>query len=111
MTPFLWIMRGGILMSLCAMIGGVTAILKSETLERLLPLGAVVAYALSQNLHVAGLVLFGADNFIYIAASDLIPEIKSQSRLKQAVLQFGVFLLGVVLMGVLAYGVKGGGGR
>ena len=104
MSAFLWILLGGLLMSLFAKIGGVTAILKSETLLRLLPFGPVVAYALSQNLHVARLVLFDAGNFIYIAASDLIPEIKSQLRLKQAVLQLGVFLLGVLLMGVLALG-------
>lgn len=62
------------------------------------PLGALVAYALSRQLDVAGLALFGAGNFIYIAASDLIPEIKRPSTLSQAAMHFALFVLGLALM-------------
>ena len=62
------------------------------------PLGALVAYALSRQLDVAGLALFGAGNFIYIAASDLIPEIKRPSTLSQAAVHFALFVLGLGLM-------------
>jgi zinc and cadmium transporter len=71
------------------------------------PCGAVVAYATSQRFAVAGLVLFGAGNFIYIAASDLIPEIKGHASLGGALLHFGVFSLGLMLMLALAYGLHG----
>ena len=45
------------------------------------PVGALLAYAASRRFDVAGLVLFAAGNFIYIAASDLIPEIKGAGEL------------------------------
>ena len=67
------------------------------------PVGAVLAYFASQHLDVAGLVLFGAGNFIYIAASDLVPEIKSQPDLRVAALHFGCFAIGLVLMFAIAY--------
>jgi len=66
------------------------------------PLGAFLAYLSSQRFDVAGLVLFGAGNFIYIAASDLVPEIKSEENLTRAVLHFTYFSIGLILMFVLA---------
>ncbi len=41
--------------------------------------------------------------FIYIAASDLIPEIKAQERLSRAILHFMFFAIGLGLMFALAY--------
>jgi zinc and cadmium transporter len=67
------------------------------------PVGAVLAYLASRRFDVAGLVLFGAGNFIYIAASDLIPEIKSQASLRAALLNFILLIVGLTLMFVLAY--------
>jgi len=66
------------------------------------PLGALIAYLLSQQFDVAWLVLFGAGNFIYIAASDLIPEIKQQAGLGPVTLHFGFFVAGLLLMFALA---------
>ncbi len=65
-------------------------------------LGALTAYAISFQFEVAGLILFGAGNFIYIAASDLIPEFKSHAGLGKGVLNFVSFVTGVGLMWVLA---------
>lgn len=67
------------------------------------PMGALLAYLVSQRFDVAGLVLFGAGNFIYIAASDLVPEIKSEGTLHGAVLHFTYFSVGLILMYVLAH--------
>jgi len=67
------------------------------------PLGALLAYLASQHFYVSGLVLFGAGNFIYIAASDLIPEIKGHGTLRGALLHFGCFVAGLLLMLLLAY--------
>lgn len=67
------------------------------------PAGALLAYLVAQHIEVAGLVLFGAGSFIYIAASDLIPEIKAESGLRAAILHSSVFVGGLVLMLAVAY--------
>jgi zinc and cadmium transporter len=66
------------------------------------PLGAVLAYLISQQLDVSWLVLFGAGNFIYIAASDLVPEIKSEKSSLRATIHFGAFAAGLVITFLLA---------
>lgn len=67
------------------------------------PAGALVAYAVSQRVDVGGLALFGAGNFIYIAASDLIPEIKASGNLSAAALHFVLFVAGVLLVAAAAW--------
>lgn len=47
------------------------------------------------------LLPFAAGNFIYIAASDLIPELHKKSRLGSSLLQVMLLTLGIVLMAVL----------
>ncbi|WP_308367406.1 MULTISPECIES: ZIP family metal transporter [unclassified Microbulbifer] len=66
------------------------------------PLGALIAYVISRHFDVAWLMLFGAGNFVYIAASDLIPEIKQQASLRTAAVHFGFFAAGLLLMFILA---------
>lgn len=66
------------------------------------PLGAVLAFLASQQVEVSGLVLFGAGNFIYIAASDLVPEIKSHQSLGRAAMHFALFVLGLTVTLLLA---------
>lgn len=46
----------------------------------------------------AFLLPFAAGNFIYIASSDLIPEIKRESDVVRSILYFLVFLIGIGLM-------------
>lgn len=48
------------------------------------------------------LLPFAAGGFIYIAASDLMPEIKKETNLRKSMISFGIFLLGILIM----YGVK-----
>ncbi len=69
-------------------------------------LGALTAFALSFRFDIAGLILFGAGNFIYIGASDLVPEIKAHPSIVMAVLHFTCFAAGVLLMLCLAYGFQ-----
>lgn len=66
-------------------------------------LGALTAYAVSLRFDVAGLILFGAGNFIYIAASDLVPEIKAHPDVGKAVTHFTCFAAGVLFMLYLAW--------
>lgn len=62
------------------------------------PLGGVLAWLLAQSLPVAGLALFAGGNFLYIAASDLVPEIKTSTSLRSGALRFGWFSAGLLLM-------------
>jgi zinc and cadmium transporter len=66
------------------------------------PLGAVLAWLLAQSLSVAGLVLFASGNFLYIAASDLVPEIKTSTSIRSALVSFVWFSAGLLLMLALA---------
>lgn len=61
------------------------------------PIGAMLAYLISQRVDVSGLILFGAGTFLYIAASDLVPEIKAHKRLGDALVHFGCFVAGLAL--------------
>lgn len=61
-------------------------------------LGSLCAYYLSMQFEVAGLIMFGAGNFIYIAASDLVPEIKANETFSGAFLHFAMFAAGILLM-------------
>lgn len=67
------------------------------------PVGAILAYVASWRFEVSGLTLFGAGSFIFIAASDLIPEIKDKEATPWAMaLHFGFFTGGLLLMFALA---------
>jgi zinc and cadmium transporter len=61
-------------------------------------LGGVLAYAVGQRLDVTWLVPFAAGNFIYIGASDLIPEVKGHEKLSASAIHFDAFLLGLALL-------------
>lgn len=66
------------------------------------PLGALLACFASQHFDVAGFALFSAGTFVYIAASDLIPEIKMQPGLRDAATHYALFAAGLGGMLVLA---------
>jgi zinc and cadmium transporter len=61
-------------------------------------LGGVVAYAASLTISVTFLLPFAAGNFIYIAAADLIPEVKHEESLSRSAIHFVSFLLGLGLL-------------
>lgn len=61
-------------------------------------LGGLVAYFLSDKINIVYLLPFAAGNFIYIAASDLIPEIKHGTGIKNNLIHFSFFILGIVLL-------------
>jgi len=63
-------------------------------------LGGIIGFLLSEKIGegIIFLLPFAAGNFIYIAASDLIPEIKQKVDLKKAFLHFLIFLGGLGLM-------------
>ena len=61
-------------------------------------LGGLVAYAAAFTIDVSFLIPFAAGNFIYIGASDLIPEIKEHKNLSANIQNFLAFTLGILLM-------------
>jgi zinc and cadmium transporter len=60
--------------------------------------GGIVAYSASFTFDVTFLLPFAAGNFIYIAAADLIPEIKHEESARLNVVHFLAFLAGIVLL-------------
>jgi zinc and cadmium transporter len=63
-------------------------------------IGGIFGYFLSiqMNYFISYLLPFAAGGFIYIAASDLMPEIRKEASLGKSMLSFGVFLIGVFIM-------------
>lgn len=63
-------------------------------------LGGIVGYILSFKIEdfVTYLLPFAAGGFIYIAASDLMPEIRKEESLAKSLLSFGIFLIGIALV-------------
>lgn len=47
---------------------------------------------------VGFLMAFAAGGFIYISASELIPEIQKEKEIKKSIIQFTLFILGIVLI-------------
>ena len=66
------------------------------------PVGSMLAYAASFAIDVSWLVPFAAGNFIYIGASDLIPEIKQHPSAAMNLLHLLAFLSGLTLLYVVA---------
>jgi len=62
--------------------------------------GGITGFLLSEKIgeSIVFLLPFAAGTFIYIASSDLLPEIKHKESLKKSLVHFFVFLLGIVLM-------------
>lgn len=63
-------------------------------------LGAVVILLFSKSLPLTGMYLlpFAAGNFLYIAGSDLIPELHKETRLQHALLQLFCMVGGIFVM-------------
>lgn len=63
-------------------------------------LGGIIGYFISFNLHeiIPYLLPFAAGGFIYIAASDLMPELRKETNLKRSISSFAIFILGIVFM-------------
>ncbi len=67
-------------------------------------IGGIVGYFLSSlNSFTVYLLPFAAGGFIYIAASDLMPEIRKEQSLKKSIASFGMFLIGVLIMYLVTF--------
>ncbi|MCK4743850.1 MAG: ZIP family metal transporter [Sulfuriflexus sp.] len=61
-------------------------------------LGGLVTYFLSFNMDISFLIPFAAGNFIYIGASDLVPEVNKHKDIKTNMVNYAAFILGILLM-------------
>ncbi len=61
-------------------------------------LGGLVAYVASFQIDVDFLVPFAAGNFLYIAASDLVPEVNKHRELTTNIIHFLSFTGGIALL-------------
>jgi zinc and cadmium transporter len=62
--------------------------------------GALIGYFLSGyfNNMESVMIPFAAGGFVYIAGSDLIPELHKEPDLKKSLLSFGFFIIGILFM-------------
>lgn len=137
MTALGWILASGVSMCALALVVGVTLMLRPERLQRiLLPLvafgvlvhggwrplsallynvlsastflvGGLVAYAMSARLDITLLLPFAAGNFLYIAASDLVPEVKHDHGLRANAIHLVSLLSGIVLLYIARVALEG----
>ena len=61
-------------------------------------LGGLLAYFLSFRVDVSWLIPFAAGNFLYIGASDLVPEVNKHNDLAASSIHLLAFILGLVLL-------------
>lgn len=61
-------------------------------------LGGLLAYGLSFQVDVSWLIPFAAGNFLYIGASDLVPEVNKHDDHKANAVHLLAFVLGVALL-------------
>jgi len=68
-------------------------------------LGAAVAVLFTNAVEGIEFALLpiAAGNFLYIATTDLIPELHKETRLRKSLAQVGLLLLGIALMAFLTY--------
>jgi len=112
--------------SLGALVGVFTLAVKEEKLEKILlysgfkkqkalvanylvaltvVLGGLAGFFLSHQAQkiIPYLLPLAAGGFIYISASDLMPELRKEANLKKSLVSFGIFLAGIFLMFLLKF--------
>ena len=62
------------------------------------PLGSLLTWALASEVHLPQVVAFAAGNFLYIGASDLVPEVARHPSLGRNLLHFALFAAGAGLL-------------
>lgn len=60
--------------------------------------GGLVTYALSFQMDISWLIPFAAGNFLYIGASDLVPEVNKHHDLRANAVHLMAFVLGLALL-------------
>jgi zinc and cadmium transporter len=74
---------------------GGRALLANFVSALMFPLGAVLTYALAFHMNTDFLIAFGAGNFLYIGASDLVPEVNKSRSAADNLKHFAAFAVGL----------------
>ena len=76
------------------------AIILNFAVALMIVIGGVVGYLVSKNIEDAAVFLipFAAGGFIYIAATDLIPEIRKEIDIKKSMTTMVIFICGILIM-------------
>jgi zinc and cadmium transporter len=69
--------------------------------------GGLVAYVASSQIEVDFLVPFAAGNFLYIGASDLVPEVNKHGSFATNVVHFASFVAGIALLWWIRMALEG----
>lgn len=72
-------------------------------------IGGIFGFYLSSNIDSISpiLLLLASGGFIYIAATDLIPEIRKETNTKKSIINFLIIILGIFIMYLLkVFGVR-----
>jgi zinc and cadmium transporter len=64
----------------------------------LFPIGALLTYAVSFHMNTDVLIAFGAGNFLYIGASDLVPEVNKSRTAADNLKHFAAFAAGLGIL-------------
>jgi len=67
--------------------------------------GGLTAYMVSFKINIDFLVPFAAGNFLYIGASDLVPEVNKHGNIKANLIHFASFSAGIALMWIIKVGL------
>lgn len=67
------------------------------------PLGGVIAWLVGDAVDIDVFLALGCGNFLYIAAADLIPEVKRSERLSSVAIRFLAFVAGALLLFALSH--------
>lgn len=73
------------------------------SLSAFLGLGIALLIGIQAQNSIKVLIPIAAGNFIYIAGSDLIPELHKKNNLLASLLQIIAFILGVIVIGLLIF--------
>ncbi|MFH1751450.1 MAG: ZIP family metal transporter [archaeon] len=67
--------------------------------------GGLIGFFFLEQIQVFSFIIlaFAAGGFIYVSASDLIPELKKETNRKKSFTNFIVFLIGILLMSALTF--------
>jgi zinc and cadmium transporter len=77
-----------------------TALLINYAVAMTVVIGGIAGYFFFSHLQSAlpYLLPFAAGGFVYIAASDLMPEIRKEMNFKKSMISFSVFIAGILMM-------------
>lgn len=61
-------------------------------------IGALIGYFIREYAYIQYIIPITAGGFIYIAASDLIPELKKTTSIKKSLVELAFLIIGIVIM-------------